>query len=353
MLGDLLDNTLTGLKRSARPEQNCQNNAIGPEPSAIDERTDRCKKNDRMRTLYKIVHVTEYSYSAGVPVCHNELHLSPRATPTQSPQSHRVHIRPKPASTVDRFDYFGNPLMFVCLQGSHHRLLIEAESRVEVRPRPVLDLASSIPWDQLRERMQTNVGPAWHEAVQYLFDSPHVITSDAVARYALSSFVPHRPILEATQDLTSRIYREFDYDPTSTTISTPVDEVLSLRRGVCQDFAHLQIACLRAMGLPARYVSGYLRTTPPPGKPRLQGADASHAWVSVFTGETGWVDFDPTNDCLVGEDHITTAWGRDYTDVCPVKGVFVGGGSHSMRVSVDVTCLESVPSGSALDPGVP
>ncbi len=180
---------------------------------------------------------------------------------------------------------------------------------------------------------------------QYLYDSDHVTTSADLAEFARRSFTPGRPWLAATLDLMLRIHREFVYDPAATSISTRLESVLALRRGVCQDFAHLQIGCLRSLGLPARYVSGYLLTTPPPGKPRLVGADASHAWISAWCPGVGWVDFDPTNNLVPTLGHITVGWGRDYGDVCPIKGVFIGGGEHAMKVSVDVQPIDVQPIG--------
>ncbi|HMP07581.1 MAG TPA: transglutaminase family protein, partial [Lacipirellulaceae bacterium] len=172
----------------------------------------------------------------------------------------------------------------------------------------------------------------WH----FLVPTQRVALSPELTAYAAVSFPPGRPVVDALRDLTARIHREFRFDPRSTHVNTPLADVLRERRGVCQDFAHLAVGALRAMGLPGRYVSGYLRTTAPPGKPRLVGADASHAWAACWCGDLGWVDFDPTNNCLVDADHITVAWGRDYGDVCPIQGVFVGGGEHAMGVSVDV-----------------
>jgi transglutaminase-like putative cysteine protease len=176
---------------------------------------------------------------------------------------------------------------------------------------------------------------------QFVFDSPHVAAGGELAEYARESFMPRRPWLAAALDLLARIHRDFLYDPTATNVTTPLASVMAMRRGVCQDFAHLQIGCLRSLGLPARYVSGYLLTTPPPGQPRLAGADASHAWLAAWCPEFGWVDFDPTNNVVPSLAHVTVAWGRDYSDVCPIKGVFVGGGQHSVAVSVNVEPVEA------------
>jgi transglutaminase-like putative cysteine protease len=195
-------------------------------------------------------------------------------------------------------------------------------------------------WEQIRDRVATQRRADVLEAFAYTFDSQHVRAGAALTAYAAPSFPPGRPFLEAVMDLTRRIHAEFTYDPRATTIATPVAEVLEIRRGVCQDFAHLQIGCLRSLGLPARYVSGYVLTTPPPGRPRLVGADASHAWVAVPLPDFGWVDFDPTNGLMNGDQHVTVAVGRDFADVTPVRGVILGGGGHELSVRVDVIAAE-------------
>lgn len=292
---------------------------------------------------YKITHTTTYTYTETVPICHNVVHLTPRDGRRQACLSHRLAITPKPATFDRRTDYFGNPLHHFSILEGHKRLSVRAVSRVEVRPPQTLEQTQTMAWELVREAVQDTSSPMMLEALQYTFASPSVSIPAAVRDYATASFPAGRPILEAITDLTTRIHRDFTYDPRATTVSTPVDEVFDLKRGVCQDFAHLQIAALRSLGLPARYVSGYLRTIPAPGRPRLVGADASHAWLAVFCGDAGWIDVDPTNNCVVGTDHVTVAWGRDYSDVCPIKGVFIGGGLHRMAVSVDVQPLEAVP----------
>lgn len=294
---------------------------------------------------YKIVHTTTYKYADTVPICHNQVHLSPRDTYWQTCQHFKLSIKPHPDSVGHMKDYFGNTVHHFSIQESHRKLVIVAASRVEVRARELAPLDQSPPWESVPGGLQKPVEAFQLDAIQFLLDSPSVAASDSLREYASPSFSEGRPILEAVKDLTSRIHADFKYDPRATTVNTPLEEVLELRRGVCQDFAHLQIGCLRSMGLAARYVSGYLRTIPPPGKPRLVGADASHAWLSVFCNDWGWVDVDPTNDCFPSLDHITVAWGRDYRDVCPINGVFVGGGTHTMGVSVDVEPLfeESSP----------
>lgn len=285
---------------------------------------------------YKITHATTYVYGETVPVCHNEVHLTPRETEWQTCRQFRLSIRPHSDAVGKRIDYFGNQLHYFSIQEGHRRLKVTSISRVDVKSHELPSAEKSPPWESVLDGMQRPVDPLRLEAIQFVLDSPSVIRSVQLRDYTQPSFAPGRPILQAVADLTARIHADFKYDPRATTVNTPLEEVLELRRGVCQDFAHLQIGCLRSLGLPARYISGYLRTISPPGQPRLVGADASHAWLSVFSGESGWVDVDPTNNCFVNLDHITVAWGRDYTDVCPIKGVFVGGGAHAMDVSVDV-----------------
>jgi transglutaminase-like putative cysteine protease len=286
--------------------------------------------------LYKVTHNTTYLYSDVVPVCHNEVHLTPRESSFQRCLQHRLLIRPEPAWIEKRTDFFGNALQHFSIHEGHHRLSVTAVSRVRVRSAPKRDLAASPAWEQVRDLARADRSTEGLDVYQFTFDSPFVRRSPTFVGYGQSTFLPGRPILEAVRELTARIYKDFRYDTTATTVNTPLEEVFHERRGVCQDFAHVALACVRSVGLAARYVSGYLLNSPPPGKPRLVGADASHAWLSVFCPGEGWVDFDPTNDVMPSREHITLSWGRDYHDVCPIKGVFVGGGHHAMTVSVDV-----------------
>jgi transglutaminase-like putative cysteine protease len=298
-------------------------------------------------TRYEVVHTTAYFYSEPVPVCHNEIHLAPRPLPRQRVLSHRVDVDPAPTHISSHLDYFGNEVGRFSIQQGHDRLLVKAASRVEVDPAPAWHDWSSLPWEAVRDRLAAG-GPAAADAAQFRLESPHVRRSAQFAEWAAASFRPGRPWAEAFVDLTSRIHRDFAYDPSATTTGTPVEDVFALRRGVCQDFAHLQIACLRSLGLAARYVSGYLSNERPPtadGRPAdgdagMVGADASHAWVSCWGGDAGWFDLDPTNDCAAGHLHITLGWGRDYGDVAPIKGVYVGGGRHSMHVAVHVARID-------------
>jgi transglutaminase-like putative cysteine protease len=289
--------------------------------------------------LYKVTHNTTYLYSDVVPVCHNEVHLTPREARHQRCTHHRLSIRPEPSWTGKRIDYFGNPLQNFSIHESHHRLSVTAISRVRVRPAPQRDLAGSPPWEQVREHVRSDHSARGLEVYQFTFDSPFVRRWPTFLEYAAESFTPGRALLGAARELVARIHRDFRYDTSATTVNTPLEAVFRDRRGVCQDFAHVGLACLRSLGLAARYVSGYVLNVPPPGRPPLVGSNASHAWLSVFCPGAGWVDFDPTNDVLPGLEHITLAWGRDYHDVCPIKGVFVGGGRHAMTVSVDVRPL--------------
>lgn len=291
---------------------------------------------------YNIRHTTIYSYTDPVPVCHNQVHLAPRDTPAQSCREHRVAIDPQPSVRAKRRDYFGNDVEFFSIQEAHEGLSVTAMSLVDVSS-PVLKVGVKTPsWEHIVAEIPARTRPPGLAVYFLTLPSPRIRISAALAEYARPSFPAGRPIFDAVRDFTARIHNDFTFDAKATTVSTPPEELLTLRRGVCQDFAHLQIACLRSLGLAARYVSGYVVTTPPPGMPRLTGADASHAWISAFCGPLGWVDFDPTNDAVVGDQHITIGWGRDYSDICPIQGVFTGGGQHSMRVGVDVIPLPSL-----------
>lgn len=287
---------------------------------------------------YCITHRTVYHYSNDVALCHNEARLLPRETPWQQCHPSRLTIRPRPALSVERRDFFGNRVLYFVIQDIHQELEVAVATGIRVldaRPFAASNRPSP-PWEQALAALRESSDPEIIEARQYVLDSPFVAAAPPFRAYAEPSFAPGRPLLDAVADLNRRIHEEFSYDPHFTTIATPLDQVLDERRGVCQDFAHLAIACLRAQGLAARYVSGYLETLPPPGQPRLVGADASHAWLAVYVPGVGWAEFDPTNDCMPGEKHITLAWGRDYGDVAPLKGVMTGGGSHSLEVAVDV-----------------
>ncbi len=290
---------------------------------------------------YRISHTTKYAYSEAVPVCQNKLHLRPRNLTNQTCDRFRLIVMPEPAVIKSQSDYFGNTVEYFSLLDSHRGLSITATSEVEVQSTGrELESASSPAWEHVAQDLKSVPPQAGIDECLFSFDSEYAAAAPALAEYAGPSFPEGRPIVEAALHLTHRIFEDFEYKPRVTNISTPLDEVLSNRAGVCQDFAHLQIACIRSMGLAARYVSGYLRTVSPEGKPQLVGADQSHAWLAVYCGEHGWIDFDPTNDVIPTTDHITIAYGRDYGDVSPIQGVLVGGGERSMTVSVDVTPIQ-------------
>ena len=291
--------------------------------------------------IYDIRHVTTYSYESSVSFARCSLRLEPKSGDGQKLVSHHVEIRPQPAERTVRSDFFGTPTESVLIETPHRTLRIDSRSRVSVS-RPNQDRAARSPdWVRVRDAAfaATSLGPA--SPIGYVFPSPLVPVLTSATEYAAASFAAAREVLAGAVELMHRIRTEFKYDPKATVISTPLTEVLEKRHGVCQDFAHVMIAGLRGLGLPAAYVSGYLRTIPPPGKPRLQGADATHAWVSLWCGEEiGWVGLDPTNDILIGNDHIVLAVGRDFSDVSPVDGIIVGSRKQKLGVAVDVVPVE-------------
>jgi transglutaminase-like putative cysteine protease len=287
---------------------------------------------------YRVTHETRYVYESPVVLSQQLLHLTPRVIDWQALESHHVGIEPVPGEMSSGEDYFGNPVSHLLLAAPHSTLAVRAESTVSTRPRAErLAGEPGAPWEEVRDRLRGLEGEPLLEPAQFLYESPHVETSRELAAYAAPSFGKRRGVLEAAFDLTRRIHADFSFDPRATSIATPLRDVLKQRRGVCQDFAHLMTGCLRTLGLAARYVSGYILTTPPPGRPRLVGADASHAWASVYCPLAGWVDMDPTNDCLVDDEHVTLAWGRDFSDVTPMRGVILGGGEQELDVAVTVT----------------
>jgi transglutaminase-like putative cysteine protease len=294
---------------------------------------------------FRICHVTRYGYPDPVSLCHSVAHLKPREFAHQRCLSSQVRVDPWPAVSRDYLDFFGNRVTYFSIQQSHGALEVTAQSEVEVMPQSLPPAAATPTWEWVLERLRGGRGEA-AEARIFTLASPMIPHNDQATDYARSSFAPGRPVLEAVTDLMGRIFRDFEYDPHFSNVATPLSEVLEHRRGVCQDFAHLGLACLRGLGLAARYVSGYLETLPPPGQVKLQGSDASHAWFSVFIPDLGWVDFDPTNDQIPGQQHITTAIGRDYQDVTPLRGVFYGGGAHDLRIAVDVNRIEDATAGS-------
>lgn len=301
---------------------------------------------------YEILHDTRYRYDSAVALSQQIAHLRPRACAGQRTLAHRLEIAPAPARRSERSDFFGNPVTAFALHAPHTELVVRAHSCLRVDPPAWPEPAASPPWEAARDHLRDSLsGHAplradARDAGQYRFASPFVALGDEAAQYAdyaLHSFTPGRPVLEALLALSTRIHADFRFDPAATCVATPVAAVFAARCGVCQDFSHLMIACLRALGLAARYVSGYLLTEPPPGQPRLIGADASHAWVALWCPGLGWIDIDPTNDLQPGSGHITLAWGRDYGDVCPLRGVILGGGGHRVEVAVTVTPVEDDP----------
>ncbi len=286
---------------------------------------------------YRILHKTHYTYSTPVSLCHNIAHLKPRNFNKQQCFTADLVIDPLPATTYDWEDCFGNRSTYFAVQQSHEYLTVTAASDVEVLPAvSQLDAISPVPWETARDQFIAASDPDIVDARQFILESPFISIEPMLLEYAQPSFSHGRSLLDVVADLMQRVHHEFEYDPHFSTVATPLNDVMAHRKGVCQDFAHLAIACLRSQGVAARYVSGYLETIPPPGQARLVGADASHAWFSVYLPGHGWVDFDPTNNQIPMSQHVTTAWGRDYGDVTPLKGVIFGGGAHRLDVEVDV-----------------
>ncbi len=286
--------------------------------------------------IYHLRHRTTFEYSTPVTFVYNVLRLKPRELPWQSVRSSRLTVQPNPSVLSERTDYFGNTCTYCSIEMTHDQMQVLMESIVEVRPRPKRPPAAASPWDTVRERLRAVRSPEGLDAFQFCFNSGAVSRHRETRDYCLPSCTQNASAHEVALRLMERIHSDFVFDPTATTVSTPVLEVLKKRRGVCQDFAHLMISCLRSVGIPARYNSGYIQTAPPPGKARLEGADASHAWVGVYCPENGWLDLDPTNNKVADEQFITIGWGRDYEDISPVAGVMLGGGKHRVRAEVDM-----------------
>jgi len=285
---------------------------------------------------YKILHRTTYRYKYPVSVGNHVACLMPRVLGERQSATSEVVVSPVPVTRSERVDFFGNRISIFTVQEPHVELVVEARSEVEVDAGRARDLSDSLPWEDAAALLPHDQSAEGLAAYQFGFESPRIRIREDFAAYALLSFTRRRPMAEALVDLTARMHRDFRFDTKGTNVRTPAEEVFKKRRGVCQDFAHVQIACLRSLGLAARYVSGYLRTYPPPGKPRLVGADASHAWVSAYCPGLGWLDVDPTNNVVPTDGHVTLAWGRDYGDVSPLRGLVLGGGAHKLRVSVDM-----------------
>ena len=285
---------------------------------------------------YKTTHNTHYSYSNLVNLCYNEARLTPRSFGRQKCNHSELTVEPDPTNYRERKDFFGNTVSYFTIQRPHQELVVTVTSDVEVnKPKIQCETVEFMGWRYVHERLQNDTDEEILEMRQYILDSPMIPDLSDLRTYAEKSFTPDRPLLESVVKLTERLYIEFDYDPDFTSVATPLKEVVEHRRGVCQDFAHLAIGCVRSMGLAARYVSGYIETVTDPDKEQLVGAGASHAWFSVYFPDIGWIDFDPTNNQIPSNRHITIAWGRDYSDVTPLKGVVYGSGSHELSVTVD------------------
>lgn len=285
--------------------------------------------------IYHIRHLTAYSYETPVASTTLALRVTPRDGAAQRILAHNLDVSPLPVSIVFERDFFGNAVNVVTIEESHTELAISATAEVEVSY-PAPPPGPGADWQKVADAALNSHDLSPQAPAHFMFASPRIQLSADVTRYARENFEPGRGIIEASRDLMKRIRGEFAYEPESTEISTPLSQAFATRRGVCQDFAHIMIAGLRGLGVPAAYVSGYLRTVPPPGQERLEGADATHAWVSVWCGDDGWLGFDPTNAIDIGNDHIALAIGRDFSDVSPVYGVFVGSGANKLHVEVDV-----------------
>lgn len=294
--------------------------------------------------IFDITHKTHYHYRSMVVQSLHLVHMSPRTLPCQIVRHHSLLVEPAPASRQDGIDSFGNIDVILDIEAPHKELVLLARSRVQKLLPPAVDLFATTPWDGLDYRLLREANERDVNILLFRCASRLTTPTLEIAEYASLSFAPGRAVLDGAMDLVMRIYNDFSFDPHATDVSTPITQVFNMRRGVCQDFAHLALACLRAHRIPARYVSGYLHTHPPIGRPKLQGADASHAWISVWAPESGWVDFDPTNGIIVGDEHVTVAFGRDYDDVSPISGVLRGGGEHTVDVGVDVNMIADTPA---------
>ena len=287
--------------------------------------------------IYDISHRTLYRYSAPVSQSHHVMHMSPRAIDRQIVRRHSLLIEPAPTSRFEAVDYFGNPTTQLYVEDEHNEFVVHARSTIQVAARPAVDVSTGPSIRRVSDGLLQTNSALDLSVLQFLYPSRHTMPSREIVDYAAPSLQPARPVLDAAWSLTRQLYDDFRFDNTATDVSTPIGTVLKQRRGVCQDFSHLALACLRAANIPARYVSGYLLTHAPVGQTKLKGTDASHAWISVWSPASGWVDFDPTNGSMPQGQHIAIAYGRDYDDVSPISGVLLGGGKHSVSVAVDVS----------------
>ena len=290
---------------------------------------------------YKVKHTTEYIYQYPTTLCYNEAWMSPRSLSYQQVEKMRLHLSPEAAVVRHRKDFFGNQVAFFNVQEPHKKFTISVESMVdrEIPEYAQLKETPKLSWEEMTQRLEI-FQPDQVEVKSFTLPSPLIAPSRSLAAYAKPSFPSGRPLFEAILDLSTRIYHDFEYDPDFTTVSTPLLQALEARKGVCQDYSHVAIGCMRSMGLPARYVSGYIETLPPEGSAKLVGSAASHAWFSAYLPDLGWVDFDPTNNQIARNQHITVAWGRDYSDVPPLKGIIFNGNEHELEVAVEVVRLD-------------
>ena len=286
---------------------------------------------------YLITHTTEYIYDGAISLCHNVARLIPRTTPSQTCKKTNVEILPEPDVLSEYEDFFGNKVLYFAIQQEHKKLKVTVSSNIVKQGVRKLEteLLQQISWEDVKAQLHEPT-PEMLDAKQYIPDTLMTAVSPLIFEYASQSYTAGNSMFDATLDLMQRIFRDFEFKPGFTTISTPVEEVMKTKKGVCQDFAHLAIACVRSMGLPARYVSGYIETIAPEGKEKLVGADASHAWFAIFIPKIGWIDFDPTNNVIPSDRHISIGWGRDYADITPLKGIVLSSGKHELSVSVDV-----------------
>ncbi|GAB3018754.1 transglutaminase family protein [Bowmanella dokdonensis] len=290
---------------------------------------------------YRIRHVTTYQYAEKVSLSQNHARLIPQNNEFQRCLNHQISISPNADFMQEYHDYFANQVTVFEVPTLHDQMVVTALSEVEIYSRPQQGLFDQqLPWEWVRDRLSQPADPVTLQCAEFALPSRYTRSDEAIRQYARQSFAPGRAIIDACEELMNRIFTDFQFDASFTTINTPVSEVFAHKRGVCQDFAHLALACLRGLGLAARYVSGYIETLPPPGQPKLEGADATHAWFALYVPGLGWLDFDPTNNLQPGEQHITLASGRDFADITPLKGIMFGGGEHQLKVAVDMHRLD-------------
>ena len=287
--------------------------------------------------MHRITHKTDYTYQLPVSLCHNVVRLTPRSTNKQFCKSSVVLITPGPDVLIEYEDFFGNKLVYFTIEKEHKKLSVHVSSEIEklIPAEAQWPQNNYTTWEEVCRQTHT-LTPELLDVKQFIATTPMTPADEAIAAYAVQSFPPGQSFFESSKNLMHRIFSDFKFQSGFTTIATPLSVVMKERKGVCQDFAHVAIACIRSLGLPARYVSGYIETLPPPGMQKLAGVDASHAWFSVYIPGSGWVDFDPTNNIIPAERHITIGWGRDYADITPLRGVIMSSGSHELKVSVDV-----------------